>query len=171
MSSVLTIRELNRLASLGCWQEILDHSLSTSEWLSMTDEFGVTALHVLVRYGTSVGIVESLIKAGADANAEDHSGVRPLAIAISNDQPLGVTTIPVIQILLDLGASLTDAVECGQPPLHWAVMTNNEGVVSYLLQRGCSLKHKNIYGETPIDVAKHYQLSKMLALLNREIVT
>jgi ankyrin repeat protein len=73
--------------------------------VNAADEFGVTALHLAVRYAyqgeaNALQIVEALLDAGADLDAQDDEGATALMNAIFYGYPL------ILQRLIERGADV-----------------------------------------------------------------
>ena len=122
-----------------------------------------------------------LIRAGADVEATNRSGVAPLALACLNGnaamietlldagadpnatQPGGETAlmtasrtgrVAAVQVLLDRGAN-PNAQESskGQTALMWAAAENNAAVLRALIDAGARLDVENGEGWTPLRIA------------------
>ena len=54
----------------------------------------------------------------------------------------------------------------GRPPIFWAAAQGHENIVKLLLEAGAGRIFENIYGETPLSMAKkngHNKIAKMLS--------
>jgi len=60
---------------------------------------------------------------------------------------------PVVEFLLERGASLESQANTGQTALHWAVIGGHMDTIKLLLERGASLEAKNVHGGTPLGQA------------------
>lgn len=122
-------------------------------WLYVGD----TALH-LAAAGYRVGIVQSLVAAGADPNAAtNHRHSTPLHYAAD-----GYVTGPAwdarrqvetIRALLAAGADINVHDKNGATPLHRAVRTRCAAAVKCLLKAGADPKLRNKPGSTPFHLA------------------
>ena len=103
--------------------------------------------------------VRELIKRGADTNMDLREGT-----------PLHVTTsLEIVKLLLDNGARVNNAFECGYSPLYSACGRDNLGIVKEMLDHGADLKvGRMITGDTPLHAAcAHGHLDIVKELLDR----
>ena len=99
------------------------------------DSHNWTPLHSAVKLG-NIELVKLMLEWKADVNADRVSrneASTPLTIAIHSKN------LPLIGILIDGGASLTQQNLSGWLPLHSAVLTDDTGVVKLLLTRGAEV--------------------------------
>jgi len=101
---------------------------------------GDTALHVAAAALRPL-TVRALIRAGADANAENRRGATALHYACDARPRAGATWNPsrqrsVIELLLDAGADIEHKDKAGAVPLHRAVRARSPEAVRCLLERG-----------------------------------
>jgi ankyrin repeat protein len=110
------------------------------------DHFGWTALHVASRYG-HIEIVRQLIAAGADVNAANKYGERPLHRALYvYDKDLGQPPVPVetresvVKLLIEAGADV-NALTCAEGTLLHYAMAVKDGVrlVEILVEAGADI--------------------------------
>lgn len=137
--------------------------------LRSTPGGGWAALHNAAWFGGS-SIVDLLIEAGEDPNAETREQLTPLHCAVKNPQPavvecllkkrivnieavdqFGVTpfhmackanNVSVMEILPDYGASLETHMKGGSTPLVWACLYGQLPVLELLLRRGADINVK-----------------------------
>jgi len=101
---------------------------------------GDTALH-LAAAALRPLVVEALIDAGADANAENRRGAIALHYACDARPRSGRIWQPstqrsVIELLVDAGSDIEHTDKAGAAPLHRAVRARGVEAVRYLLERG-----------------------------------
>jgi ankyrin repeat protein len=103
-------------------------------------------------------IVRSLVVFGADTNAQNRRGARPLHYA-ADAVPGGPRWNPAAQretviALIELGADPNAVDRNGTAPLHRAVRNRCSTVVSALLEGGGDPNRPNTSGSTPLQLAK-----------------
>lgn len=111
--------------------------------LRSTDELGRTPLHWAVRAG-HVAHVQTLLAAGADANAGDIDGESPLHHAVR------LSDVRIIESLLDHQADVNAASRYGVRPLHIAVRRGRLGVLRRLIAQGAALNAADRFGATAL---------------------
>ena len=116
----------------------------------LTNEYGLTPLHVAARYGADPSVIQELIDAGADSDYSSFNGLTPLHIAARyTDDPL------VVQELIDAGADPNSSDEEKWTPLHWAAAGNeNAEVIEKLINEGANPNLEDLYGRTPLYIAQ-----------------
>jgi ankyrin repeat protein len=120
---------------------------------------GDTALHLAAAALQPV-VVEALLHAGADANAENRRGAIALHYAC-DARPNGPTWNParqraVIEGLLSAGAKIEHTDKAGATPLHRAIRARSPEAVRCLLERGA--RADATHGRqrtTPLKLAMH----------------
>ena len=115
-------------------------------------------LHIASRYGHRQ-VVELLLAAGADKDAVQTDRWTPLHLASWNGHHR------VVELLLAAGAD-KEAVTCdGQTPLFVASQNGHHQVVEHLLSVGAD-ETPVFSGQSPLDVARIHQHSKVVSLLS-----
>src|SRR5690606_17265415 len=120
---------------------------------------GTPALHWLVRLGEREA-VERLIDAGADVDAANRYGLRPLHVAIeAGDAAL-------VRVLLDAGADATLPDRAQEPPLMLAARIGEPAIAAALLEHGVDVDAREPhYGQTPLMVAVREGHAELVELL------
>lgn len=112
--------------------------------------------------GIQKGNLQSVHKAleqGADSNAENSMGMRPLHYAIKNTKTSHMKQI--ILALLNDGAEIDAQNKHGSTALHQAVFYDNKQAAILLIQNGADGTLQNMYGETPSQFAFKRKLKWM----------
>ena len=121
------------------------------------DRDGKTPLH-WVNY---IDVANRLIEHGANVNAVNHGGYRPLHSASRR----GCTAL--VKLLLEHGADVSaNAGHYRLTPLHLAVDDGHEAVVKILLSHGGNSHAPDWMGMTPIDVAVERENERIIRLLS-----
>lgn len=81
-------------------------------------------------------------------NGQDGEGMSPLYWAVDRGQ------IDMARFLIQRGANVEIADECGETPLHIAVICEHEEIVSVLLDAGARSDTKNNEGHTPAQLSR-----------------
>jgi ankyrin repeat protein len=107
---------------------------------------GRTPLHVAAM-GRSFGVIEKLLKAGANIEATCQENFRPVHYACM------YATHSEVSLLLNSGADCNTQTIIGETPLHLAVKTNSTKVVRTLLSRGARVDRIDNQGLRPLTLA------------------
>jgi ankyrin repeat protein len=115
-----------------------------------------TPLHAAAA-GYRKAIAHALMKNGADVNAENRRGARPLHYA-ADGGPIFHGWNPeaqagMIAFLIENGANPNAPDKSGVAPLHRAVRQRCPGAVDSLLRHGAAVGLKNKSGSTPLHLA------------------
>ncbi|MGV8124576.1 MAG: TolC family protein [Candidatus Xenobiia bacterium LiM19] len=105
------------------------------------DKTGQTALHYAIDRG-NVKCVEFLLQNGADPNAVNYVDGTPMVRAICFGPP--ENRLKIAELLVRYGADL-NRVSHYHPPLNWAAMKNNLGIVKLLVQAGAKVNIQDEY--------------------------
>src|SRR4051812_45487774 len=121
---------------------------------------GDTALHLAAAAVKPV-VVEALLRAGADPNAENRRGALALHYACDPRPVSALVWSPaaqrkVIELLVDAGSRIDHAEKAGASPLHRAVRARSPEAVRCLLERGADVNASHGKNRsTPLHLALH----------------
>ena len=131
-------------------------SVSASYLSSSTriDCVGNTAVHVT----TDVQCMGSLLENGADVEAENFDGLRPIHCAVRTG------LVELVELLIQHGANVDAADVYGNSPLHDAVC-HGLNVVQLLVHHGAKVNVQNVDGKSPLYMAVDRQQSEVITFL------
>ena len=155
-----------RLALDGHWDDLLA-LIDRDPGVAQKDYFGSNLLTDCAHMAGSAEVLRKLVSLGCDPNARSRTGVTPLTAAVTGGSRYGLTTIPEITALVELGANVNGPGENGYPPLHWAIMDNRLDYAEVLLRLGAdpSVLAENEWAESAVEVAQRRQNKEALQLL------
>ena len=113
-----------------------------------------TALHLT----TDLQTATSLLEKGANVDAENVEGLRPIHCAVKTG------LVELVDLLIQHGANVDAADIFGNRPLHDAVC-HGLNVVQLLVQHGAKLNVQNIDGKTPLHIAVERQQADIIVFL------
>jgi len=105
----------------------------------------------VVHFITDLKAVTYLLENGADVEAENVDGLRPIHCAVKRGNA------KLVELLIQHGANVDAADVSDNRPLHHAVRHGLD-VVQLLVQRGAKLNVQNNYGQTPLHNAVESQI-------------
>jgi hypothetical protein len=108
--------------------------------------------------GRSVKHVASLIKQGANVNAQDKDKHKPLHIACAFGH------IELVKFLIGQGADINFRMRGFTTPLHCAVLAQHAHIVRYLLNAGADIDVLNRQGFTAFELACKYRICAIIEL-------
>jgi len=118
-----------------------------------------TPLHKAAAGGSPV-VVQTLLSAKADPNAEDKAGFSPLDVAALEGQ------VDAAKVLVASGARVDGRDKMGGTPLLWAVFADQPEVARFLLDSGANPNVKSKDGRMPLEMAaSHGDLPLVRALV------
>ncbi|WP_264735341.1 ankyrin repeat domain-containing protein [Wolbachia endosymbiont (group A) of Rhinocyllus conicus] len=108
--------------------------------------------------------VIGLFNRGANINAENEYGKKPIHIAAESDYK------NIIEFLLSKeGVGVNDTDEQGHTPLHWASWSGHLDMVEYLVGNGADINAKCKAGKTTLDIARDKGHNNVIDYLEKEL--
>ncbi|KAI5782156.1 ankyrin repeat-containing domain protein, partial [Pyronema domesticum] len=98
-----------------------------------------------------------------DSNGPRNPGCSPLDCAAKKG------CVPIVQLLLDLGASFSPPHPQGETPLHTAIAANNLDVARLLLQSGAPVNATSTANKTPLHLATTSEAAALLIEHNADV--
>jgi len=108
-----------------------------------------------VRLTTDLQYMKSLLENGADVEAENVDGLRPIHLAVRTG------LVELTELLIQYGANVDAADVYGNRPLHEAVSCHGLHVVHLLVEHGATVNVQNTDGKTPLHIAVECQQSEV----------
>lgn len=128
-------------------REIVELCLGSGADISTAQDDFSTPIHLACSHG-DLEITKLLVQQGAKIESEDGNGLTPLLRASLGGH------VPIIEFLLAQGARLYPVADsCTPSPLMCAVKRSQNNAVRYFLERGFSLKYKDLNWRTCLHVA------------------
>ena len=132
------------------------------------DCFQQTPLYLSAINNPNHAMTKLLLSEGADPNFEIENHLPILSMVVLHS--VKEKHVKIISYLLKYGAVIsgTDRYR-GETALHKAAFTGNTTLISHLMNNGADLYIKNIFGQTPLDIAKKYRNKEAEELLKTYI--
>lgn len=158
--------EILALAKTGEWGAA-HQLLETIEVASYSRDCLGGLLVSLAGLECAAPLLRTLATMGADPNFRCSDGSTALGAAIGGGSEHGITTLPELNALLDVGADPKQIGESGYPALHWAITHARFKHAKVLLERGADPNQltADLKPETAFDVATRMRSSSGTKLL------
>lgn len=177
-------------ARKGLLQEVQEILQQHPEWIGLHNDIQRTALHLAA--GTSLPIVELLLRHGADVNVRDFGDNTPLhmaaeagkleivrallakkadVLAVNRQRVTPILnaassgSVPVVEALLAAGADLKNVDNLGETALHRAATSGQVELIKLLLARGFEVDALDRQKQTPLYQAVRAQRIEAVKLL------
>ena len=147
----LPAQEIFEVATAGDLVKVKELIKSEPVNINSKDEGGNTPLHIASRYGHTQ-IVKFLVNKGADVNSKNTYGYTPLLSACGGMNP----DINLLKELIAKGADINAQLDRGLTALHFATMSGNIEIISFLIKNGVNL---NIFDYGCYGTALHIALN------------
>jgi len=131
---------------------------SASPFSSSTDSEFNTDMHLT----TDFQRMRSLLEDGADVEAENFHGQRPIHAAVIRER------VELVELLIQHGANVNAADFHGYRPLHASTGRFKLDVVQLLVEHGAKINVQNNYGITPLHIAVKNGQSDIIEFLLKE---
>ena len=121
-----------------------------------------TPLHEASKQGSiCLSALKALLRHGANYEACDRKGRRPLHYAVKN------SSIDALTLLIRRGAALNPIENSGATPLHLAAMHGQREAIDVLLRNGANPEALDLHGMTPVHYAARYATIHSASTANR----
>ncbi len=136
-------QRMRRYSAAAAFLLIMTRALPAQEIPDVEAE--ETPLHWAAEHGLYT-IAQKLIENGADVDAPDQFGRRPLHRA--------VPYVDLVTLLIDSGADVDRPDMFGRTPLHWALTYPD--TVDLLIRSGADITAEDFLGDTPLERTLRY---------------
>ena len=148
----LTKKEFTFLCKSGNTQGLRAALAQDQEFVNRPlDDDGETPLMKAAEKTWAPEIIQVLLAAGANVNAQDHDGETPLMYAMDSDD----ANIDIVKALLNAGASVNARDRKGRTPLMHALKEHaRPEVINSLLDAGADVNIRDNKGRSALDYAR-----------------
>ena len=115
--------------------------------MNYKDESGWTALHYSCDEG-NLKIVDILIKSNIDINCRTNNKKTPIHLAVTHGY------FDITKLLIENGCSINVIDDEKNSVIHICATMSHQELLKYLLDKCPEANSKNIYGHTPLTLAK-----------------
>ncbi len=151
----------------SCNTEVAEFLIKEGADINLKSNDGTTAL--ILACGCSEKIAGQLIDKGADIHALTDRGMGAFTQCTGIGLRREVVTYEFAEFLLEKGADIDETNTTdyygGYTPLLWAIESNNEKLVSFLIRQGADVNAKSNKGKTPLSIATEGGSTKIVEML------
>jgi ankyrin repeat protein len=166
-------------------------TLLTKDRIQMADDNGASPLHIAIREGAPLSTIRVIIAQGARLSPVDSAGRCPLRLAVDQESwelakilaDAGADPFTIAgdgktpgELVIMKGPGPAQAVfsgravgardSSGNTILHYAARFGSPETITTLLQLGANKSIKNISAESPADIARRWERTDTLSMLN-----
>jgi ankyrin repeat protein len=166
-------------------------TLLTKDRIQMADDNGSSPLHIAIRKGAPLSTIRIIISQGARLSPVDSEGRCPLRLAVDQESwelakilteagadpfvVAGDGMTPAELVIMQgsapvrtvfSGKAIGARDSSGNTILHYAARNGSPETIAVLLQLGANKSIKNISAESPADIAKRWERTDTLSMLN-----
>ncbi|MDR1972880.1 MAG: ankyrin repeat domain-containing protein [Treponema sp.] len=166
-------------------------TLLTRDRIQMADDSGASPLHIAIREGAPLSTIRTIITQGARLSPVDSEGRCPLRLAVDQGAwelakllaDAGADPFTAAgdgktpgELVISRGPGPVQAVfsgkaigardSSGNTILHYAARYGSPETIALLLQLGANKSIKNISAESPADIARRWDRTDTLSMLN-----
>jgi|LakMenEpi03Aug12_release.lakeMendotaPanAssembly.Ray.scaffolds.fasta_scaffold356995_2 ankyrin repeat protein len=137
-----------------------------SQNLNVVDSYGDGPLHFAVLSGNQE-IVQLILDRRLDVNSKNFDGKTALHLAAEKE------SISLLRLLMEYSADIHSEDNFGNQPLWVSVFNASAGeieklvIVTFLLENGADVNHKNKHGVSPLEFARKIDFQPLILLLER----
>ena len=142
-NKVISTSNIQKMANMGLEEELKNEMEENPERIDEKDYNGYTCL-MYATFHNHLGIINDLIKRGADVNAINKEGLSALHLSCLNGYD------DTIQLLIDNGAIVNRRSKSFLTPLHNACCSNFVSSVELLLRNKCDVNALKADGSTAL---------------------
>jgi ankyrin repeat protein len=151
----------------SCNTEVAEFLIKEGADINLKSNDGTTAL--ILACGCSEDIARLLLEKGADVHAVTDRGMGAFTQCTGIGLKREVVTYEFAEFLLEKGADIDETNTTdyygGYTPLFWAVESNKEKLVSFLVEHGANINAKSNKGKTPLSIATEAGFTNIVEIL------
>jgi ankyrin repeat protein len=151
----------------SCNTQVAKFLIEKGADINLKSNDGATAL--ILSCGCSEEIAKQLLDKGADINALTDRGMGVFTQCTSVGLGREAVSYEFAEFLLSKGADIdeknTTGSYAGYTPLFWAVLSDEEKLVSFLVKHGADVNAKSNNGKTPLSIATEAGSANIVEIL------